>query len=209
VNQKKSGIVTISGRTWADFPLEIYIYEGKNIVEKFTTISSEKGEYEVSWIPQKIGKFSVRSIFKKEEMELQKEKELIIDRTSPHFDSPLSAQIVLQGQKTDNRWREGDVFHCRSRGSCSVNVTAETNREEDVNYFWIFPDGSLSDKQNPAAFNLRYGNSTIILIVSDEITQEIQASTIDIEHIPLPRAAKKSSSVKKYTLDMKEISDDI
>jgi endonuclease YncB( thermonuclease family) len=209
VNQKKSGIVTISGRTWADFPLEIYMYEGENIVEKFTTTSSDKGEYEVSWIPQKIGKFSVRSIFKKEEMELQKEKELIIDHTSPHFDSPLSVQIVLQGQKTENRWREGDVFHCRSRGSCSVNVTAETNREEDVNYFWIFPDGSLSDKQNPAAFNLRYGNSTIILIVFDEITQEIQASTIDIEHIPLPRAAKKTSSAKKYTLDMKEISEDI
>lgn len=78
-----------------------------------------------------------------------------------------------------------------------------------MNYLWIFPDGSVSDKENPTALNLRYGNSTIILIVSDEITEEIQVSTIDIEHKPLPKAAKKPPEIKKYTLDMKEISEDI
>lgn len=90
MSQKKSGIVTITGRTWGDFPLEIYIYEGGNVVEKFTTTSSDKGEYEVSWVPQKTGKFIVRSIFKVEEAELQKEKEFIVDDISPHFYAPLS-----------------------------------------------------------------------------------------------------------------------
>jgi len=47
------------------------------------------------------------------------------------------------------------------------------------------------------------------LVVSDKITEEVQLSTVDIEHRPIPKVAKKSSSSKKYTLDMKGISDDI
>ena len=78
-----------------------------------------------------------------------------------------------------------------------------------MSYLWIFPDGSVSDKENPTAFSLGYGNSTIILVVSDKITEEVQLSTVDIEHKPIPKTAKKASPVKKYTLDMKEISDDI
>jgi endonuclease YncB( thermonuclease family) len=209
VNQKKSGVVTISGRTWADFPVTIKIYEGERVVETLQANSDELGEYEISWIPKMLGKFLIRGIFKKGEMEVEKEKELIVDFTSPHFQTPLISSIVLQWQKTDNRWREWDMFHCRSRGSCSINVTAETNREGELNYLWIFPDGSVSDKENPTAFSLGYGNSTIILVVSDEITEEVQLSNIDIEHKPIPKTAKKASPVKKYTLDMKEVSDDI
>ncbi|MBP7774068.1 thermonuclease family protein [Candidatus Gracilibacteria bacterium] len=209
VNQKKSGIATLSGRTWADFPVEISIYEGERIVEVLTVTSNELGEYDASWVPKTLGNFVVRAVFKKGEMEIEKEKELIIDFVSPHFQTPLASSIVLQGPKTDNRWREGDIFHCRSRGSCSVNVTAETNREGEVNYLWMFPDGSVSDKENPTAFSLGYGNYTIILVISDEITEEVQLLTIDIEHKPIPKTTKKTSPVKKYTLDMKEISDDI
>jgi hypothetical protein len=73
----------------------------------------------------------------------------------------------------------------------------------------MFPDGSVSDKENPTAFSLGYGNYTIILVISDEITEEVQLLTIDIEHKPIPKTTKKTSPVKKYTLDMKEISDDI
>ena len=41
VNQKKSGVVTLSGRTWADLPVETSIYEGERIVEVLTVMSNE------------------------------------------------------------------------------------------------------------------------------------------------------------------------
>ena len=43
-----------------------------------------------------LGKFLIRGIFKKGEMEVEKEKELIVDFTSPHFQTPLISSIVLQ-----------------------------------------------------------------------------------------------------------------
>jgi len=46
--------VTISGRTWGDFPLKIGIYEGKNLVQELTSSSNEVGEYEFTWIPEKV-----------------------------------------------------------------------------------------------------------------------------------------------------------
>lgn len=30
-----------------------------------------------------------------------------------------------------------------------MNVTAETNRENEVSYLWIFPDGDIIDEKNP------------------------------------------------------------
>ncbi|MCB9806595.1 hypothetical protein H6768_01625 [Candidatus Peribacteria bacterium] len=48
------------------------------------------------------------------------------------------------------------MFYCRSREFCSVNLTAYTNREDDVNYFWIFPDGSVNDTKNPPAIKLGF-----------------------------------------------------
>lgn len=96
MNQKKSGIVTFSGRTWADFPVKINIYEGERIIENLTVASDELGEYQISWTPKILGKFRIRGIFQKEEMEVEKEKELIIDFISPHFQTPLVSSIILQ-----------------------------------------------------------------------------------------------------------------
>ena len=207
VSQKKSGIVTISGRTWWDFPLKIGIYEGENLVQDLTSSSNELWEYELSWIPEKIGNFQVRALFQKGEDIVQKEKPLAIEFVSPHFSTPLTSKILLQGQITDNRWLTGDVFHCRSRGSCSVNVTAETNREEDVSYFWLFPDGSVSDEKNPLSTKLEYGQYEILLFAYDEITGEIMSSILQIDHRPIPKKAKSSSSTK-YMLDLKDVPQD-
>lgn len=78
-----------------------------------------------------------------------------------------------------------------------------------MDYFWIFPDGTISDKENPAGVNLNYGTHTIVLIVSDEITGEIQSRMFSVVHTALPKTAKKSSSPKKYTIDIKDIPQDI
>ncbi len=34
------------------------------------------------------------------------EKKMTIENISDHFLTPLKASIILQGQKTDNRWQE-------------------------------------------------------------------------------------------------------
>jgi hypothetical protein len=47
-------------------------------------------------VPKTLGNFVVRAVFKKGEMEIEKEKELIIDFVSPHFQTPLASSIVLQ-----------------------------------------------------------------------------------------------------------------
>lgn len=125
---------------------------------------------------------------------------------SSHFDTPFVPRIVLQGQMTDNRWLEGDVFYCRSRGSCSVNVACESNRDEGVLYWWIMPDGSVSDDKNPSAMKLEYGSYEILLIATDTITGEVATQVLHIDHKPIPKKAKIASS--KYMLDLKDVPQD-
>lgn len=105
------------------------IFSGDILVEKISTHSNEIGEYEVSWIPEKIGTYTIRAVFEKDEFVVQKEEKTQIDFISPHFLAPLSVEIILQGQETRNRSFQDGVFYCRSRGSCSVNLTVKTNRE--------------------------------------------------------------------------------
>ncbi len=198
----------ISGRTWENFTLRIEIVQGDIVVENFTLESDELGNYEMIWIPRIVGEYSVRSVFKQDQETVQKEKELTIDIISPHFTTPLSAKIVLQGQVSDNRWQEGSVFHCRSRGSCSVNLTVETNRKEDVDYFWIFPDGSLDDRKNPGAIKVGYGQHEVLLIMSDALSEESLIQSIQIDHRPIPKKSKKPAS-SNYTLDIKDVPQDI
>lgn len=119
------------------------------MAETLETISDETGEYEIFWLPKTIGNYEIKMLLQKDSDMVQKIKEITMDFVSPHFATPLTADILLQGQITDNRWREGDIFHCRSREYCSVNVIAENNREDEVSYLWIFPDGSVSDEKNP------------------------------------------------------------
>lgn len=219
VSPKKSGIVTISGRTWWDFPLGIEIYQGEKLIHKISTKTNEIGEYEEAWIPELIGEYSVKVLLREEkkntsdgEIEIVNvEKTVSVEVISDHFASPLQASIVLQGQKTDNRWQEWDTFHCRSRESCSVNVTAETNRSDNVDYLWIFPDGSVTDEKNPLNLKLDYGQYDIMLIMTDGITEEVAIAAMHIDHQAIPRASKKStgSPSAKYTLDLKDMPQDI
>jgi len=198
----------ISGRTWENFNLSIEIVKGDAVIENFTLESDELGNYETTWIPRVVGEYRIRIVFTQDQETVQKEKELIVDTISPHLTSPLSAKIVLQGQVSDNRWQEGSVFHCRSRGSCSVNLTVETNREEDVDYFWIFPDGSLDDRKNPGAIKVGYGQHEVLLIMSDAISEESLIQSIQIDHRPIPKKSKKPAS-SNYTLDLKDVPQDI
>lgn len=90
-----------------------------------------------------------------------------------------------------------------------MNITAQTNRVDNVNYFWIFPDGSVSDEKNPEAIKLLYGQAEILLIVSDEITQEIITKTLLIDHRAIPKKTKASTKKSTYTLDLKDVPQDI
>ncbi|MBP6921665.1 thermonuclease family protein, partial [Candidatus Gracilibacteria bacterium] len=208
VSPKKSGLVMISGRTWENFTLRIEIVQGDTVVENFILKSDELGNYEMLWIPRIVGEYRVKSLFAQNQETVQKEKRLTVDTISPHLTSPLSGKIVLQGQISDNRWQEGSVFHCRSRGSCSVNLTAETNREGEISYFWIFPDGSVDDKKNPAAIKLGYGQHEVLMVLSDNISEEIIVKTVRIDHRPIPKKPKKPAS-SNYTLDLKDVPQDI
>jgi micrococcal nuclease len=218
VSPKKSWLVDISGRTWWDFPVRIEILQWENIRESFSLQSDEVGTYETIWLPRIVGEYTVRSILKKlhdadwppEEELVTLEKKVIIEGISPHLTEALSGEIVLQGQMSDNRWQEGSVFHCRSRGSCSVNLTVETNREADVDYFWIFPDGSLDDRKNPGAIKVGYGQHEVLLVMSDALSEESIIRSIQIDHRPIPKKPKKPSArSSKYTLDLKDVPQDI
>lgn len=209
IEYKKAGIIDIEGKTWWDFSFFLEIFLGDKLVEKIAMQTDEWGKYETSWIPEKIGIYTVKASFVHDQSQVQKEEKVDVSYLSPHFLVPLGAEIVLQWQKTNNRTLEGDTFLCKSRGTCSLNVTAQTNREWNVHYFWIFPDGSISDKENPTAISLGYGEFTVILFVSDDITGEIHSSTLSVRHTPLPKTAKKSSFSTKYTLDIKEIPEDV
>lgn len=82
---------------------------------------------------------------------------LLVENISDHFLSPMSGQIVVQGAMTKNRWRDLDgVFQCRSRGSCSVNLTAEYNRKDETLYTWTLPTGEIFTGKNPPSFKVGY-----------------------------------------------------
>lgn len=89
-----------------------------------------------------------------------------------------------------------------------MNLTVETNREDNVTYFWIFPDGSVDDRKNPGAIKLDYGEHEVLLIASDEITEDIQVLSMQIDHRPIPKKPKKPAS-SNYTLDIKDVPQDI
>lgn|GEM_PF-1326848 len=78
-----------------------------------------------------------------------------------------------------------------------------------MTYFWIFPDGSVSDEKNPLSTKLEYGQYEILLFTYDDITGEIASSIIQIDHRPIPKKAKSSSKSTKYTLDIKDVPEDI
>lgn len=145
--------------------------------------------------------------FEQDDNRVTIEKNISVEILSTHFDEPFTARIVLQGQMSDNRWVESDVFHCRSRDSCSVNVAGEANRDEGVLYWWIMPDESVSDDKNPSAMKLEYGSYEILLIATDTITGEVATQSLQIDHKPIPKKAKKPAS-SKYTLDLKDVPQD-
>lgn len=76
------------------------------MAETLDTISDETGEYEVFWLPKLVGDYELKILLQKDADIVQKEKEFTIDSISAHFITPLKINIVLQGQITDNRWRD-------------------------------------------------------------------------------------------------------
>ena len=90
-----------------------------------------------------------------------------------------------------------------SRGSCSVNLTAEVNRKKDISYEWVLPDGTVSREKNPLALKLPYGDYTATLKINDEITGENVESVFRVNHRAIPKAPQKAPS-SKYTIDLKD-----
>ncbi len=206
VSAKKSGRVDISGRTWPDFPLVIEIFQWENAVETFHITSDHVGNYETAWLPRITGDFLARVTFTRDENSTVKEKTFTAENISPHFLSLLEWNIILQGTLSKNRWQEGNTFHCRSRGSCSVNFSAESNRKSDVRYIWELPDGT-SEWKNPKAFKVWYGTFFVKLTIQDLITGEEIKQEFRIVHAAIPKSS--SSSSKKFTLDLKDVPEDI
>lgn len=66
------------------------------MVETFTLLSDEVGDYTTVWIPQIPGEYLVRTILTKDNEQAQKEKTETIETISPHFSSTLTAKILLQ-----------------------------------------------------------------------------------------------------------------
>ncbi len=108
-----------------------------------------------------------------------------------------------------NRWLDTNgVFQCRSRGSCSVNLTAEYNRKNDLLYTWVLPSGEIFTGKNPPSFKIEYGDFLVRLSVEDSITGESFKKVLQIHHEAIPKAPKKtSSSASKYIFDLKDASD--
>jgi hypothetical protein len=134
------------------------------------------------------------------------QKDLVVTDISEHFSSSLDGAILVQGSMTKNRWIDDHhVFQCRSRGSCSVNLTAEYNRKKDILYTWTLPNGDSFVGKNPPSFKVGYGDFVIKLSVADTITGENQEKILYIHHSPIPKVPKKASTKSlKYTLDLKE-----
>lgn len=112
---------------------------------------------------------------------------------------------------TKNRWIGTDrIFYCQSRGLCSLNVVAEYNRQKNLIYTWKLPNGDKFIGKNPTSFKLGYGRYIIELTVRDEITGEEKRDILIIQHHPIPKTAKKTSSAReKYILDFKDATKDI
>ncbi len=89
-----------------------------------------------------------------------------------------------------------------------MNVTADSNRADEVSYLWIFPDGSVSDAKNPPSFKIEYGRSVVILATTDNVTGEMVADTLTIRHTPILKKLHTSPS-SKYALDLKDVPQDI
>lgn len=207
ITQNKSGKVSIVGHTWSDFPVKLSIQQGETIVP-IALHSDSTGKYEYEWFPSDIFPIFIQSTLEKDGDIVSQEKNLILEHISGHFLSPLDVGILLQWKRIKNHIEENGTLYCQSRGTCSVNVTADANRSDDVSYLWIFPDGSVSDKQNPASFKIGYGRSVIILVATDNITGEVFADTLTIRHAPIPKKVHTSSS-SKYTLDLKDTPKDV
>ncbi len=221
VRANNSWALNVSGRTWWDFPVKISFFLWDVWVYSADVMTNNVGEYELKWYPKTLGEYRVEAIFQNseplptdapEDDILRLEKNVVLETLSDHFLNPLTGAIVLQGtQWTKNRWIADDgVFHCLSRGSCSVNLTAEVNRRADIRYEWLLPDGTTYSEKNPPALKLEYGDYTVTLKVTDAITGESTESKLQIQHRAIPKAAKKvSSKSSKYTIDLKDATLDI
>lgn len=173
-------------------------------------ISDSLGNYELLWIPESEGLYRVVFRVEKEEEYVETDENIDIHNISPHLSQPFEAHIDLQGQMTTNRWMQDEIFYCRSRSTCSVNVEAVSNRDDHVSYIWILPDGSLSEKKNPTATKIPHGDFEVILIATDMITGEIITDSLSIKHTTIPKkTSSRSSSTTKFTLDIKDAPQDI
>lgn len=207
VTQNKNGKVSIVGQTWPDFEVKLSIKQGNRVLP-IILHSENSGKYEYEWFPEGIWEIVVQSSLEKESDIVLQEKSINLEQVSDHFLTPLQADIFLQWKKTKNHIEEDGTLYCRSRGSCSVNVTADSNRTEEMSYLWIFPDGSVSDMKNPPSFKIEYGKTMIILAATDNVTGEIVADTLTIRHTPIPKKSHTPSS-SKYTFDLKDVPQDI
>ncbi len=55
---------------------------------------------------------------------------------------------------TNNRRQSNNIFYCQSRGSCSINLVANSNRDKYTEYIWILPEGGVEEGKNPTSFTV-------------------------------------------------------
>ncbi len=74
-----------------------------------------------------------------------------------------------------------------------MNFTAESNRDDSVEYEWVLPNGDILRTKNPSAFSVPYGRHALILRAIDSITQEKVEQSFFIVHHALPKVSSSSS----------------
>lgn len=142
----------------------------------FSTVSSHIGEYEYIWIPDNTGLVTIFSSIHTEDGEiLLGEKEILVDHVLQNFLEPLQIDIVVQGAMSKNRWRDGDVFFCRSRKGCSINLDVDDRKWKHLDYLWEYSTGEVFTKKNPTSVKMPHGTHTVRVTVTDTLTgQQVQ-----------------------------------
>lgn len=218
VKPAQSWLVEISGRTWGRYPVTIQILQWEAIIETFFLQSDAVGDYSMIWIPLSTGEYFFRvfiqDVSKDESIEGQGEsvtleKNITQEIISPHLTTPFTASIVLQWQMTNNRRQSNHIFYCQTRGSCSINLVANSNRDKYAEYIWILPEGGVEEGKNPTSFTVWYWKYEALLIATDTITQEVIVVRLEIVHTPLPKKTPQKATSAKYTLDLKDVPQDI
>lgn len=95
-----------------------------------------------------------------------------------------------------NRKLSGNTFVCRTKATCSVNLTAGKARKDTV-YLWDFGNGTTFWGPNPLSRKFGFGSYAVTLKIFDTKTGDIreEAFRIVIERLVAVKKAEKPKAL--------------